>query len=65
MLEAAEGRLLVAILKRTPKELTQLLELSFAHAGLPQLRGIPLAILRRLPPDDSHLSSTCMQGGGV
>ena len=50
VLEAAKGRLLEAIPKMSPEKLTQLLELSFAYVGLPQLRDIPLAVLGQLQP---------------
>ena len=50
MLEAAKGRLLEAIPRMSPEKLTQLLELSFAYVGLPQLRDIPLAVLGQLQP---------------
>ncbi len=50
VLEAAKARLLEAIPKMSPEKLTQLLELSFAYVGLPQLRDIPLAVLGQLQP---------------
>ena len=50
MLEAAKKRLLEAIPRMSPEKLTQLLELSFAYVGLPQLRDVPLAVLGRLQP---------------
>ena len=50
VLEAAKGRLLAAIPRMSPEKLTQLLELSFAYVGLPQLRDVPLAVLGRLQP---------------
>lgn len=50
VLDAAKGRLLEAIPRMSPEKLTQLLELSFAYVGLPQLRDIPLAVLGQLQP---------------
>ena len=50
VLKAAKARLLEAIPKMSPEKLTQLLELSFAYVGLPQLRDIPLAVLGQLQP---------------
>ena len=47
VLESARHALLDRIPKLSPEKLQQLLELTFAYLGIPELRAVPLAVLER------------------